>query len=249
LLADAMPLRLVGAMLLADSVWGVLWRLTASGREIHSGQSVESVNLPYYQAGSPLGRALRLLRHMIGGASGQEVIASVALAAVLGVLLGPPALLLSLIAWAVTLWAWLLAQSGRQPAGCDALLNVGLPWLLGLIMAQAPSPRFLTGAPLPLSGVTLGLAFTVLQLGARRAHLSQGQRVGGVWLGHLVVLGVLVGLQRPQTLILVALLFLPPLWWLWREMRAGADLREALSRSGPWWLAAFLASAISSVLR
>jgi hypothetical protein len=235
LFADAVPLRLVGAALLADSVWGVLWRMTAGAADRRSdalpgAAAADLSRLPYYQAGSPAGQALGLLRDMIAGATWHELFVALALAVALGLLLGLPALLLTVVAWAVTLWGWLLAQSGRQPAACDALLNVGLPWLLGLTLVGP-------GA-LPLPGLALGLAFTALGWGARRAALSQGRRTTGLWLGQAAVILALIGLQQTAALISAALLLAPPAWLIWRG--ADEDVHAALARSGPWWLAALL---------
>ena len=255
LFADAMPLRLVGAALLADSVWGVLWRMTASAADLRPdgspGATADGLSrLPYYQTGSPAGQALRLLRDMIAGATWHELAAAIALAAVLGLLLGIPALLLTVVAWGVTLWGWLLAQSGRQPAACDALLNVGLPWLLGLALAGPAPAGVLAAAPagtLPLPGLALGLAFTALGWGARRAFLSQGRRRGGIWLGQAAVILALIALQQTAALIIAPLLLAPPAWLIWRA--AGGDVRDALARSGPWWLAAMLVAAIALISR
>jgi hypothetical protein len=166
---------------------------------------------------------------MIAGATWHELFVALALAVALGLLLGIPALLLTVVAWAVTLWGWLLAQSGRQPAACDALLNVGLPWLLGLTLIGP-------GAPLP--GLALGLAFTALGWGARRAALSQGRRTTGLWLGQAAVILALIGLQQTAALISAALLLAPPAWLIWRG--ADEDVHVTLARSGPWWLAALV---------
>jgi hypothetical protein len=245
LLADATPLRLVGAALLADSAWGVLWRLTASNPEAAPSFQAEPSNAPYYRTHSPAGRALQVLREMVSGATWHELTASIALTAVLGLLLGIPALLLSLVAWGVVLWAWVLAGAGKQPAACDALLNIGLPWLLGIILTQPAALSVERLWPAQGSALALGLVFTVLQWGIRRAYLSDGQRTAGAWLGHALVLILLVGLQRTFGVAIVALLFLPPAWWLWQARSSGAGIGEALSHSGAWWLAAMLISAFT----
>jgi hypothetical protein len=151
----------------------------------------------------------------------------------------------------VALWGWLLAQSGRQPAACDALLNVGLPWLLGLDLA-ASAPGGMWGpardGALPLAGLALGAAFTALSWGARRAFLSQGRRTGGVWLGQAAVVVALIALQQTAALIVVTLSLAPPAWLIWRHTFAGEDVRDALARSGPWWLAAMLVAAAALML-
>jgi hypothetical protein len=153
----------------------------------------------------------------------------------LSVLLGVPALLLSGAVWGTILWAWLLTQAGRQPAACDALLNVGLPWVLGLALAASHAH-----AVLPLAGLLPGIAFTILQWGARRVYLSDGRSAAGVWIGFAAVLGVLIGQQQTVHVAVAAILLLPPAWWLWRASKTGARPDYALGMAGPWWLAAML---------
>ena len=77
-----------------------------------------------------------MLHDIAPGASWRELTAALALTGVLSLLLGVPALVLSVLAYAVILWAWALGRADKQPAVCDALLNVGLPWLLGLLLAR-----------------------------------------------------------------------------------------------------------------
>jgi len=253
LLGDGVPLRLLGAVVLADSLWGLFWRLTAAdgvpGRS--SLQTREHPPLPYYRTRSPAGRALGLIRDLIGGGSWHELFIALASAAALSLLLGGPAPALTAVAWGVALWAWLLAQSGRRPAACDALLNVGLPWWLGWSLVIGPKfsstlsmlEGWGAGETMPEPGLILGLAFTLLQWGAQRARLSDGRRMAAIWLGQASVLIALIGLHQMPALVLGAVLLLPSWWHLWRAGRAAADLKEALARCDPWWLAAMLLSA------
>ncbi len=248
LTAGAFLLRLIGAAFLADSVWGVVWRMTSLPSAEESGLPVEAVRLPYYQPTGPAGRLLQFLRRVIADASWRELFASVAAALILSVLLGVPALLLTLVAWAVALWGWFLAQMGRQPAACDALLNVGLPWLLGWTLALPESALWRPTA-IPFATLAPGLAFTVLGWGARRAFLSSGRRSVGLWLGQAAVIAVPIGLQNPIASIVVTLLLLPPAWLIWQGRLTDTDLGQALSYSGPWWLAAMLVSAVTLNMR
>jgi hypothetical protein len=244
LLGDAIPLRLVGAAILADSVWGVLWRLTAADDTERLNQPAENDHPPYFQPQSPAGRALGMLHDIAPGASWRESVAALVLTGVLGLLLGASALVLSAVAYVVILWAWALARAGKQPAGCDALLNVGLPWLLGLVLARDAMQRS-GGVPLLLPGVVMGIAFTTLQWGAHRAYLSHGIRVFAVWLGQAAVVVALIGLDQPWALVLVAALLLPPMMWLWRSNAMAMGVEGALWQSGPWWLAAMLLSSVA----
>ena len=242
LLGDAMPLRLVGAAILADSAWGVLWRLTAADDADRSNQRAADDHLPYFQPQSPAGRALGMLHDMAPGASWRELTTALVLSGILGLLLGVPALVLSVVAYAVILWAWALGRAGKEPAVCDALLNVGLPWLLGLLLVR-DAVQWQVAAPMLLPGLVLGVAFTTLQWGARRAYLSNGSRMVAVWLGQAAVLLALIGVEQPWVLVLVAVLSLPPAMWLWRSRALAMGVERALRQGNPWWLAAMLLSA------
>ena len=242
LLAGAMPLSLVGAAILADSAWGVLWRLTAASGANDLIPAVGPVRVPYFRWGSPAGRAVGLAGNAVAGAKWHELTAAIALSAVLCMLLGFTSWLVTIVAWVVVLWAWILARAGKQPSACDALLNIGLPWLLGLTLAQAGASPADPGLLLP--GILVGAAFTVLQWGIQRAYLSGGRRMFGAWCGQFVVLVALVGLQQPWATAVVAGLLLPPAWWLRRAVHALEGVQAALLRSGPWWLAALLLAAL-----
>lgn len=252
--ADAMPLRLVGAALLADSMWGVLWRMTALAPATQADPPAETIGLPYYRQTSPAGRFLRPLQRISGGAGWPELFASLAAALILGLLLGAPALILTAAAWAITLWSWLLIQAGRRPAAGDALLNVGLPWLLGWAIATPAIPvaaaQLLDGVHEPLrsmnapSGLLLGLAFVIQEWGIRRTSLAQGQRLIGFWVGQAAVPVALIGLHQAPIVIVVAALLLPGAWLFWRVGRGQVALAVALSHSGPWRLAAMLTAAL-----
>jgi hypothetical protein len=244
LLGDAMPLRLVGAAILADSVWGVLWRLTSADDAEHLNRSAGDDHLPYFQPQSPAGRALGMLHDIAPGASWRELMAALALTGVLSLLLGAPALVLSILAYAVILWAWALGRADKQPAVCDALLNLGLPWLLGLLLAR-DAVQLPGSMPPLLPGVMMGVAFTTLQWGARRTYLSDGSRTFAVWFGQAAVLVALIGLEQPWALVLVTALLLPPALWLWRSRVMASGVEEALRQSGPWWLAGMLLSAVA----
>jgi len=244
LLGDAVPLRLVGAAILADSAWGVLWRLTAADEADRSNRLAEDGRLPYFQPQSPAGRALGMLRDIAPGASLREVTTALVLTGVLGLLLGVSAVVLSVVALAVILWAWALSRAGKQPAICDALLNVGLPWMLGWTLARY-ALQWSDTAPVLLPAAAVGVAFTALQWGTRRAYLSNGGRMFAAWLGQAAVLLALIGIEQSWVLVLAAALFLLPAMWLWRSRAMAMGVERALQQSGPWWLAAMLLSAIA----
>jgi hypothetical protein len=151
---------------------------------------------------------------------------------------------LSVVALAVILWAWALSRAGKQPAICDALLNVGLPWMLGWTLARY-ALQWSDTAPVLLPAVAVGVAFTALQWGTRRAYLSNGGRMFAAWLGQAAVLLALIGIEQSWVLVLAAALFLLPAMWLWRSRAMAMGVERALQQSGPWWLAAMLLSAVA----
>jgi hypothetical protein len=153
------------------------------------------------------------------------------------VLLGPAALVFSLLAAALTGWSWLTFASGRGPGVADALLDVALPLLFGLTVAMGPGlPREpLANSELRQLGVAILLAagFTLIQWG----YLRRG-RVAP-WLGQGIALMVPVMTGSPATLAVVAALLLPPSLWL-----ANPASVPALSNAQPWWLGSLIACAI-----
>ncbi len=250
-------LRLLGAVLLADAVWGGLWGMMALGAG--RAQPEENWGLPYTQPGAPLLRLSRRLSELASGTGCHELLAGAILSLGLAALFGWVALLLAVMVLVCAVWAQLVCERGRQPALPHALLAVGLPWALGLVLA-GPGSWFGPG-PGPLA---LGLAFTVLQWGAQRARLP-GTGVGlGIWFGQGAILAVLAAARLPWAVCIAAALFLPPSWWL---LRAGARARQlrpaaepmlpgsrqalqhllavAMARSAIWWWLVLMLAAVA----
>jgi len=237
-------LRLVTAVGLADGAWGAVWWLTAAGAAgSHREQGVTSF-LPYAQPDAPLAHLAHGLRRMVSpGAHWHELLAGLALMTVLSILLGRPALILSPVALLVILWGWVLVQRDLRPCLCYALLNIGLPWVLGTLLAGPGTLSALSGRQ--IQGLWLAAAFTILQWGVQRAQLVQRSRARGVWLGGVALIAVLIGLQQPGVLAVVAGLLLPPAWWLLEVRRAAGDRTGVLARCAPWWWGAMLLAAIT----
>ncbi len=212
-------LRLLGAVLLADAVWGGLWAMMALGAG--RPQPEENWGLPYAQSSAPLVRLSRRLSELASGTGCHELLAGTVLALGLAALFGWVALLLAVLVLVCAGWAQLVCERGRHPALPHALLAVGLPWALGLVLA-GPLNWLGSGAG-PLA---LGLAFTVLEWGAQRARLPGPAAGLGIWLGQAAVLAVLAATRLPWAVCIAAALFLPPSWWL---LRAGAGARHLRS--------------------
>lgn len=235
-------LTLVTAAALADLVWGALRDIVPDPSVAWSAAADQSpaisLGLPYLQLDSPLSNALRSLTP---GATGervhrgwQGVLVALGVAFVLSVLLGVPAILLSAAALFAILIAAAAARRGDRPAFWDALLDVGLPWLLGsALMLWGGEQGIAALAP----SAALAAAFTVLQWGMYRADATRGN-AEVAWLGQALVLLALAALQQPAAVAGVAALFAPASFWL---ARRDAGIARAL----PWWWAAMLLAALS----
>jgi hypothetical protein len=196
-------------------------------------------SLPYGRGDAPLARFLQMIAVGERSAAAPWLgwLGGLALAAVLSLLLGKPVLVLSASAVGLILLARALLRRGHSPALCLALLDVALPWVLGAALVWpgvgGDVKRWLLQVGL------LAAAFTVLQWGVHRARFSKGQRLIGLWVGQIALLGALVALQSPWAVAIAALLLAPPTWWLARRDLGAA----ALTRSLPWWLASMLSVA------
>jgi len=242
--ADAW-LRLIAAVILADLAWGVLRKLVSTDPQVVIRQAPSLSSAPYARPTAPLTRFLLALAvSQQGSADGvraalQSLLAGLVFAGALSLLLGIPAMILSALAGFVLWLAWALLRHGNRPAFCLALLDVGLPWLVGASLTWRNLDAVLLSRMLPT--LVLAIMFTVLQWGLQRARLSEGAPTGGVWLGQVLVLVTLVGLRQTWALGLVAVLFAPPAWRLLRCTQAD----RALAFSLPWWWAAMLLTAVA----
>jgi hypothetical protein len=220
-------LRVVAAIVLGDLAWGVLRRyvsITPSGRRP---VDASSLVLPYAQPDSPLSSLVSELS--LEGVDWHGAVAGVILALGGALLLGLPAFVLSLGAIVVTVVAWALARRGEAPAACFALLDVLLPFALGLLAAgctlRQPVQFAVAWQPLLVAA-----GFTILQWGALRSAALVGRRFAqvGLGLGVFAVLVVLIGLGMPFAAAVSAVLLAPAVYWLTRD----ADL-PATSGGGP----------------
>ncbi len=227
-------LRMAGAVVLGDLVWGMLRR----GTEVHAASTgiARAPDAPYGQPAAPLSRLVQTLG--TADVSWQSAVAGVALALGGGFLFGWAGLLLSLAALTCILVGWSIASQGRMPAACHAALDVLLPWVLGIVAADG-----LGGGAAPWEAMVIGAAFALLQWGYLRT--TQGAIAGSplpLVLGMGCVISVLVALGWPRAAALVAVLFAPVAYWF-----AGAASDESGGRRAAWaapalYLALFVAA-------
>ena len=241
-------LRLIGTLVLADPAWGVLWQMTLARERGEGTAPVMAGILPYAQPAAPASNIVRQLRAMSATAPDSkpsatgwhELIAGLGLTLGLSLLLGLPALALSMGVICIALAAWALNRRGMPPALGGAFLTVGMPWALGVSLAK-PGSLALTSRQ--VDSTVLALAFTALAWGVRRAQLLSRSRARGVWLGQAATLAVLIGLRQPWTVAVVAVIFLPPTLWLMAARDDVQDMDTALARSAAWWWMALLLAA------
>jgi hypothetical protein len=237
--SGASLLRLATAVILADLIWGILRRIIPDSPSSEGTASPQTPSLPYGRSDAPLARIMQTV------ASGQHAstapwlgwLGGLALTVVLSLLLGAPALLISAAAVGLIFLARALFRRGCCPSFCLALLDVGLPWILGAALVW---PNVAGEARVWfLQMGMVAAAFTVLQWGLYRARFSAGRRLVALCFGQVMLLGALVMLRQPWAVAVTALLLAPPAWWLAR----GGEAEVALARALPWWWASMLAVA------
>jgi hypothetical protein len=237
-------LRLAGAVLLADVAWGSIWPETPR-RSRFRGRA-RGNRLPYAAPRAPLQQALAAL--FSGGSEGEGggwegILPGLVLIAALSLLLGSPAILLSLVALAFAGSARVLMVRNRWPALLMALLGVGLPWALGASLAWSQGS---TNARIPFdAGLALGIAFTVLAWATWRFR-SPGASLSTrtAWFGQVVVVATLAAAKEPLAVAVVGSLMLVPTLWLIRPAESRTGVLDAIVKGDSWWLAAMLVAAM-----
>lgn len=234
----ALWLRVVAAVVLGDLLWGIL-RQYAQARPDGAGQgALFALPLPYAQPNAPMSRLLGSLTY--GGATWHGALAGVVLALGGGLLLGLPAVGLSLIVIVITALAGPLARRGDAPSAAFALLDALLPWTLGMLAAGWASVDALRWQPL-----LVGLALTVLQWGVLRATAKEQGASLALTVGALAVIVALVALRLPGAAALTAVLLAPALYWLGRRDGAAAFGPARIAWAGPWLMLTLFVAAMA----
>lgn len=225
-------------LLLADPLWGSIWRLAAGRLEmlpLHEHEVQHSIWLPYLEPKSPaarlLGRDDQGVLHLVM----RVVFPTVAVAVAIALVLGHHAVLLTLIVTALSVGGWIARHSVEQiPALFHSAVTVALPWLLALSQVGVTPAHDLWPAYLML----IALWF-LHNWGEGRCLRHQGDPLG---IGLLAVADVGIALllivaRAPLWLALMGVLWLPT-WLLIYQ-------RRPLHRLNLWWLAAMLVSGIA----
>jgi hypothetical protein len=226
-------------LLLVEGGWSTLWAAACDEewldalhvwRTWQAGAPAQA--LPYTLPGAPGGQAARWLgqwrvwwREVLWPAHGPAV-ASLALGAALALLvaaaLGPRLLLLSLGAIAVVQLAFLFSAGGGEASrGAQGLVQIGLPWMAGILAFGG------AGGP-SLLAVLWGLCFTAAYAGL--LYVSQAGQAAVESSGRsAVTVGTVLLLLGPLTAVgLLAVTFHP------LPAMAGGLLVCALALPLPW---------------
>jgi hypothetical protein len=246
-------LLLFVVLFLVDPILGGIWKLVLgtdwfaplTGGHLSKGE-IPLKSLPYTSPGSPGDRASRRLAGVLAwwqrdfaphaGTEFLSLILTLVAAATLASLLGRRVALLTLAAFvlmAVVLFSF--RQRGAISFSLRAVLELGLPWLIG----------HLAFGSLNWESVAFALAYTV-------AYYARSVLLDGRWKtatrllngSQIVAVALLVIVKAPILAGIAGLLLLPQLLlqpFLWR----GEAERWYLQRSQPWLMASMLTAVVA----
>jgi len=224
--------------LLADPLWGSVWRLAAGRLELlplREQDVAHTVWLPYLQPGSPAARLLGRDDHGVLHLLMRVALPSALLALLIAATLGSVAVGLTLTLLALGMAGWLIRHTiGHVPALLHSLATVALPWGLALgQMGVSPADELWT-AQLALAGL-----WTLHNWGEGRVlrHPADPLGIGLLAVGDLGVAVLLVAVRAPLWLAVMSVLWLPT-WLL-------VARRRPLRRAQVWWLAGMWVSGLA----
>lgn len=225
-------------LLLADPLWGSLWRLAAGRLELlplRERELTQHVWLPYLEPGSPaarlLGRDDQGVLHLVL----RVVFPSAALALAIAFVLGPQAVLLTTVVLLLSLIGWITRHTvGHIPAALHSAVTVALPWWLTLdLLGVTPLSENWANQ------LGLVLLWFLHNWGEGRCLRARGDvlGIGLLAIGDLGLAVLLVISRAPLWLALMSILWLPT-WLLVYQ-------RRPLPRLNFWWLLAMLISGLA----
>lgn len=244
LLATGLPLTAINwqalalALLLADVLWGSVWRM-AGGRDVLLPLAPrvlrQQVRLPYLEPGSPAARLFSDDHTDLWPLAFRVGVPAVLLAFVVAAVLGVGALFLTLSVVLITILGWTARHTlAGIPVALFSLIAIGLPWLL-VVRELTPAAVDVQWAP----QIMLAGAWVVHHWGETRVLSDSGDTVGLALLAaaELALCILLVVMQAPLWLGLIVLLLLPT----WLAIFRGQDV----GHMPPFWLLAMLLSALA----
>lgn len=229
---------LVLALLLADPLWGSVWRL-AGGRDVLLPLAPrvlrQQVRLPYLESGSPAARLFSEDHTDLWPLAFRVGAPAVLLVFVVAAVLGIGALLLTLIVALVTILGWTARHTlAGIPVVLFSVVAIGLPWML-VLREVPPAESAIAWAP----QIALATLWVVHHWGETRVLADGGDLVGLVLLAvaEAALCVFLVVMQAPLWLGLIVLLLLP----MWLAVFRG----QGVGHMSPFWLLAMLLSALA----
>ena len=249
------PLKLLVLFLLVDAGWGTIWAALAStdwALPLDAWRTWETntrtARLPYTLPGSIGDRISRWMGKLFAwwgsvfwpacGPAVQAVLVSLPMTALLGALLGPELLLLSVAVIAVMQLA-VIWERGHPtvPPLWDGLVAVAFPWLAGhVVFSEITLTSMAFGFGLAL---TWGTAWNARSTAARIVLVSsQALAAGGlVVLRHPLAAGFLLLMLVPQMALLP---------WIGSDSPEGRHLpvRRFVRYTRPWLMVTMVVSAL-----
>lgn len=237
------------AMLLADPVWGALWKQIAerADRTPSSGWPWHP-RLPYANLAGPAGRVFGWQQPGLLPALVSDVLPLVLLAILMAVLLGKPAAWLTASAIALAGLGWLTCRAGlvAWAQGMSAMVYAGLPFLLGVSLTgpwpAAPQSFWLLG--MAASFTLLAWSSLLVFAGPERQapclppSSSRGAALGLASVGSCLIVGVLLWADQPLAAGATGVLAAAPLFLMARPLATSARAVQFW-----WWLLALSAAA------
>lgn len=225
-------------LLLADPLWGSIWRLAAGRKELlplHLHAQSIHFWLPYMQPNSPAHKLLRWDSADVTPLLLRVVLPTMAIALAIALALGFTALALTSVVALISVLGWTSRRTfATQPVLLQSVVSILLPWLL--------TTHQVVGTDLRTTWLT---ASTALALLVTIHHWGEGRlmRNHHDWFGAAIlavaeigITGLLIIVQAPLWLGLLAVLWLPA--WL------AIYQRQPVARLNFWWLAALLVAAL-----
>jgi hypothetical protein len=226
-------------LLLADPLWGSIWRLAAGRREMLPLQletHMPGLWLPYLQPGSTAHKMLGWDSSGVMPLLSRVALPSVLIAVGLSAILGESALALTAILIVVSILGWISRRSLQQPPVLlQSIVTIAMPWLLA---AHQLTGEIFAGAWATPHAALIGLC-TLHHWGESRLLRNPADTlgVGLLALSEAAIFVLLLLRQTPLWLVLLVLFWLPA-WLLIHQKRP-------LERVNFWWLLAILASAFA----
>lgn len=226
------------ALLLADVLWGSVWRLAGGRQQLLPLNSKvlprAQIGLPYLQPGSPAARIFSGDHGDVWALAFHVGFPTLLLTVFVAAALGVEALLLTMAVALLAILGWIARHTLQSvPIVLSALVTIGLPWLL-LMHRVAP------GSIGEWPALSLATCWVLHSWGETRILADPRDAVAMALLAtaEVGICILLILMQAPLWLAMIILLFLPT----WLMVAQGISVER---RMQPLWLLAMLLSALA----